>query len=465
MAHTRSVKRNIAYKGVLTFSKYVIGFITFPYITRILGPSNWGLVNFALNTIDYFLLFATMGIATIGTREIAETNENPLSQGKAFSQILGLNLFFTVLTLAAYFCIIVSVPQFRKCENLLFIGSAKILFTAFAVEWFFTGIENFRYITFRSLLINVVYVISVFVLVRKSTDYVLYFALTIGAVVINAAINFIYARKFVIIKLHELASLKYLKQNLKLGIYAIMTSMYITFNVMYLGMVSSNEEVGYYSTSVKLYFVAVNLFGAYTSVLMPRMSSLLSTHDIASMQSYLDKSFRLVFLTAIPIISIAIPFASTIIELLAGDGYFQAVIPMQILMPALVFVWLSQVIALQGLVPLKADIILLHASMIGGILAVFLNVILTPKLGAVGSAITLLSCEIIVTFYYIVSVTRKQLFKIPSLKSICHSLFLGLPYLMISLCGYYFLSGLVGLAVVCACSILYYIYLNPLKNI
>ena len=164
--------------------------------------------------------------------------------------------------------------------NLLLIGSAKILFTAFAIEWFFTGIENFKYITYRSLLVNIIYVIAVFVFVRKSSDYVLYFILTIAAVVVSAIINFVYARKYVIIKLKEFISSKYLKQNLKLGIYAIMTSMYITFNVVYLGFVSSDEEVGFYSTAVKLYFVAINLFSAYTSVLMPRMSSLISSNDI-----------------------------------------------------------------------------------------------------------------------------------------------------------------------------------------
>lgn len=465
MAQSQSVKINVAYKGLLTISKYVIGFITFPYITRVLGPNNFGLVNFALNTIDYFLLFATLGITTIGTREIAETNGDSLAQGKAFSQILGLNLICTLITLAVYLCIIVTVPQFEKCENLLLIGSAKILFTAFAIEWFFTGIENFKYITYRSLLVNIIYVIAVFVFVRKSSDYVLYFILTIAAVVVSAIINFVYARKYVIIKLKEFISSKYLKQNLKLGIYAIMTSMYITFNVVYLGFVSSEEEVGFYSTAVKLYFVAINLFSAYTSVLMPRMSSLISSNDITSMQGYLNKSFRLVFLTAIPIIAIAIPFAQPVIELIAGDGYLQAVIPMRILMPALIFVWISQVIALQGLVPLKADSVLLHASILGGVLAILLNLFLTSKLGAIGSALTLLCCEVIVTFYYIVIIRKNKLFKLPPLKSLSHSLLIGLPYIIISILCYCYLSGYIGLSVACICSLVYFLFHNPLKSI
>lgn len=61
-----------------------------------------------------------------------------------------------------------------------------------------------------------------------------------------------------------------------LGLYAIMTSMYLTFNVMYLGLVSDNVEVGYYTTAFKLYYVILGLFSAFTNVMLPRMSALIS---------------------------------------------------------------------------------------------------------------------------------------------------------------------------------------------
>ena len=56
-----SIKKNFAYKSVLTLSTYLINFITFPYVARMLGVERIGLVNFVDNTVNYFLLFATMG--------------------------------------------------------------------------------------------------------------------------------------------------------------------------------------------------------------------------------------------------------------------------------------------------------------------------------------------------------------------------------------------------------------------
>lgn len=460
-----SIKKNIAYKGLLTFSNYIIGFVTFPYITRVLGPEKFGEVNFVLNTVDYFLLFATMGIATIGTREIAAHRKSPEDVNATYSSLLGINVFFTLITLLIFFVSILLVPKFHEYKNLLVIGSAKILFTAFAVEWFFTGIENFRYITLRSLTIKVLYVASVFILVNEPRDYTLYFILTIGAVVVNALINFVYSWKFVRINVKELKSFKYLKQNIRLGVYTIMTSMYITFNVMYLGLVSSNEEVGYYSTAVKLYFIAVSLFSAFTAVMMPRMSSLISEKDLDGMQHYLDKSFRLVLLTAFPVIAVAIPFAPVIITILSGEGYANAVVPMQILMPALLLVWMSQVMALQGLIPLLKDNILLIASIIGGTLAIVINLLITRENGAIGSAVTLLVCEVAVTSFYIVTIRIRHIFKLPSYKSLLKGMLLALPYLLISLIGYYISPDYKGFFAVCLCCMCYALLINPIKLI
>lgn len=459
------LKKNIAYKGLLTFSNYIIGFVTFPYITRVLGPANFGLVNFALNTVDYFLLFATMGIATIGTREIAAARNDKAKLDSAFSKILGVNLTFTVITLLIYFLSILLIPKLYENRELLYVGSAKIIFTAFAVEWFFTGIENFRYITYRSLSIKLLYVASVFIFVKNQSDYKLYFLLTILSIVLNSIINFIYARRFVSWNIQEAGSKIYIKQNLRLGIYAIMTSMYMTFNVMYLGLVSTDAEVGLYSSAVKLYYVAVSLFSAFTQVMMPRVSSLLSEGNRKAINTYMHKSFSLVFIISLPLIIISEFFAPVFINIMSGPGYEMAVIPMRILMPALFCVWISQVIAIQAFVPMHKDNVLLIASLAGGILAIIINVILTPKMASVGTALTLLICEITVTLIYIFTCKAKHLIPLPSLYFISKNLIKAIPYFIICIIISYYDTGILGATATCILSGLYFLYSNPLKTL
>lgn len=440
-----SIKKNFAYKSILTVSSYLMAFVTFPYVSRVLGVEILGLVNFVDNTVNYFLLFATMGIALLGVREIAAVKDAPLERDRIFSNILGLNLLFTLGALVIYFLAISLIPQLRQYSKLFYIGGAKILFTTFLVEWFFTGIEHFRYITIRSIIIKILYVIAIFCLIRTPDDYKLYFILTVGVVVSNALVNIAYVRKFVHIRLEYMISKKYAKQNLSLGIYSIMTSMYLTFNVMFLGLVSNNTEVGYYTTAYKLYTVVLSLFTAFTNVMLPRMSSLLANGEKERFQQLINKSFTVMSTFSIPLILYCIILTPQIVYVLSGEGYEGAVLPMRIIMPAIFFVGVAQVLAIQILMPMKKDRVLLLVSIVGAILSLFTNFILVPSLESTGTAIVLLSSEVIVTSLYIVycmsfhfgsisfmNVLNNFLYSIPSvIICIACSLFIENPFIVL----------------------------------
>ena len=408
-----SIKKNFAYKSILTLSTYLINFITFPYVSRILGVERIGLVNFVDNTVNYFLLFATMGINILGVREIAAVKENPSERDKVFSRLLGMNLVFTLATLMVYLMCIAAVPQLRQYEGLFYIGTAKIIFTAFLVEWFFTGIEHFRYITLRSIAVKVVYVIAVFICIRSLDDYKLYFVLTVIVVVINAVVNIAYVRRFVAVRYEDMWKKGFYRKNLMLGVYSIMTSMYLTFNVMFLGFVSSNTEVGYYTTAFKLYSVILGFFSAFTNVMLPRMSALLSSGERASFQRLVDKSFHTMSLFSIPMIACCMILARELVYVLSGTGYEGAVLPMRIIMPAVLFVGMAQVLAVQVLTPMKQDRVLLVASIVGAVVGLVLNVSLAPFLHSLGTATVLLCSEFAVTVTYIVYVVHRRVVRIP----------------------------------------------------
>ena len=433
-----SVKRNFAYKSILTISNYLMGLITFPYVSRILGVEHLGLVNFVDNTINYFLLFATMGIGVLGVREIASAKSDDVQRGKVFSNILGMNLQFTLYTLAIYLLCILFIPQLHRYQELFYIGIAKILFTSLLVEWFFTGTENFRYITIRSIAIRIVYVISVFIFVRVPEDYRLYFILTIGVIVLNALINMIYVKRIVDISIKELLTRKYIKQNIMLGIYSIMTSMYLTFNVMFLGLVSTNIEVGYYTTAFKLYSILLGFFTAFTNVMLPRMSALLAGGDKGRFQQLIDKSFSAMCTFSIPIILCSIILAPDIIYILSGPGYEGAILPMRIIMPAMLFVGIAQILAIQILMPMKKDKILLYASGAGAIIGLLINLLIVSYWHSVGSAIVLICSEIVVTSSYLIYAYRHHIVHFPYL-TLGKSILCTLPTMCICLiCTAYF---------------------------
>lgn len=449
-----SIKKNFAYKSALTISTYLMNFITFPYVSRILGVDGIGLIGFVDNTLSYFLLFATMGISILGVREVAAVKNNQKECNRVYSNILGMNLAFTIITLIVYFVCIALIPKFTQYQELFYIGSAKILFTAFMVEWFFSGTENFRYITIRSLLIKSLYVVFVFIFVRVKDDYMLYFILTVAVVIVNAIINMVYIRKFVSICVRELVSRKYLKQNITLGIYAIMTSMYLTFNVMFLGFVSNNTEVGYYTTAFKLYSVILGLFTAFTNVMLPRMTSLLAEGEKDRFNSLINKSFESMCTFSIPMILCSMVLAPQIIYILSGSGYEGAILPMRIIMPAVLSVGIAQVLALQVLLPMKKDKVLFIASIFGASISLLVNSLVVPRMQSVGSAIVLLTAESVVTLVYIIYTFRHKL-TIISFKTIGKNLILSLPSVLLCyICGKFIENYFYSVAIAVSVSIL-----------
>ena len=437
-----SLKKNFAYKGLLTIANPIMGIITFPYISRVLGVENVGLVNFVDNTISYFLLFATMGIGSIGVRAIAAAKGSQEELDKTFSNLFGMNLLFTLVVLGVYTLLIGMVPKFSQYTELFYIGTAKILFSSLLIEWFFNGIEDFKYITVRTLLIRTLYIASVFLIIKGPQDYKLYFIMTTAVVIINAVVNLFYSRKFVRINLNQLFSSKFFKENILLGIYAIMTSMYLTFNVMYLGLVSDNVEVGYYTSAFKLYNLILSVFTAFTSVMLPRMSSLIAEGNDERARTLLNRSFDFVVHFAIPLFLCGGVLAPEIIYLLCGSGYEGAILPMRIIMP------------------LKRDKGLLGASLSGAFISLIINITIVPHLHSLGSAIVLLVSEFVVTLIYVIYAMSAKLYSI-DLKAFVLPLAKSIPCVLICLASQrLFANPIIVLTVSAILSVIVYMVLN-----
>ncbi len=128
-------------------------------------------------------------------------------------------------------------------------------------------------------------------------------------VVVNAVINFGHSRKFVHISFQKLLLKKYVKPFFMLGVYLLLTSMYTSFNVTFLGFVSGDMQVGYYSTSVKLFNIILALFSAFTGVMLPRMSLLIESGKMDEFKSLLYKSVDVLFCISVPLVIFTVVMA------------------------------------------------------------------------------------------------------------------------------------------------------------
>lgn len=388
-----SLKKNIFYSGVLTTANYIFPLLTYPYVSRVLGVANIGVCNFVDSIINYFLILSALGIGTVGIREIAKNKGDKGNLQDTFSKLFTINTISTTFALIALLVAMHTIPKLQDNYELMWIGVLKLVFNYLLIEWFFKGLEDFKYITNRAILVRTGYVASVFIFVRDISDVNIYYLLTSATIIVNAIINVIYARKYIQFRLNFSSLREYTKSICIMGVYSILTSLYTTFNVAYLGFVSTDVQVGYYTTSTKIHTIILMAFTAVTGVLMPRMASILSEKRYDDYKQLIKKSIYVLLLFAIPCVIAIEIFAPTIINIIAGPGYNGAILPLRIIAPLVLIIGLEQILITQSLMPMGNDKAVLINSIIGAFVGLAANLILVPKLASVGSAMVWLVSE------------------------------------------------------------------------
>lgn len=174
-----TIRTNFIYSVVLVLSNYLFPLLVYPYVSRVLGVANIGLCNFIDGIINYFILFSMMGINVVGIREVAKEKGDKTKLSNCFQDIIRLNLLATLIVLIILIALMFTVPRLEAHRDLMWIGVFKLLANVFLIEWFYKGMEEFRFITFRSIIIKTICLIGIFMFVNDESDYREYYFLCV----------------------------------------------------------------------------------------------------------------------------------------------------------------------------------------------------------------------------------------------------------------------------------------------
>ena len=419
------LKKNIAFNTLLSVSQILFPLITFPYASRILGPEGMGAINFADNIITYFLIFSALGIPMYGVREIAKVKNDPLALGKVFSELIFIHLITSVISIVAL--LIFSLASARLLANfqLYQIGMVILLGNVFIAEWFFQGIEKFKYIALRTVLIRLFTIVLLFVLVHSIENLNTYYALNLVATLLAAACNMYSINKIIKISFKNLSLKHHLKPLLVIFSNSIITTIYLVFDSIILGFLTSNIHVGYYASAMRISKLSMAVIGVLSAVLLPRLTIAFKEKNWDEAKMLLNKSINFVVFLSIPIAIGTFCLSEEIIRLFAGDKYLPAVSALQILSFIVIFVGMAQVFANEILLPLHQERKILYASLFGMVVSLGLNFMLIPVFKESGAAITSLATEFTVSmvlFYFSFKLFKLNFPWLETLQAICTSL-------------------------------------------
>lgn len=394
MKKQKSLKYNFIMNAILTMSQFVFPLITFPYVSRILLPVGTGKVSFATSLISYFSMFAQLGIPTYGIRVCAKVRDSREELTRTAQELLIINLVMNVISYIALFLALVFVPRLQADKSLYIVVSFTIILTSVGMEWLYKALEQYAYITIRSVIFKFIALIAMFLLIHEESDYVVYGGITILAASASNIFNLINAHKYIDLK--PVGNYNFKRHFRPVGTFFAMacaTTVYTNLDNVMLGFMTTDVDVGYYNAAVKIKNMLTSFVTSMGAVLLPRASYYVENGMIDEFKRISKKALSFVFLIATPMMFYFILFAKEGIYFLSGSTYADSIVPMQLIMPTLLFIGITNILGIQVLIPLGKEKAVLYSEIVGGIVDVILNVILIPHYASSGAAIGTLAAE------------------------------------------------------------------------
>lgn len=392
-----SVKYNFIMNFILTSSQFIFPLITFPYVSRVLLAAGNGKISFAASVANYFMMVASLGVPTYGVRACAQVRDDKKKLSKTVQEIFTINFIMTVLVSITYFICIFTVPKFQAEQRLFLINGLSIVLNLFGMNWVYQALEQYDYITFRSLFFKIVSIVLMFLLVHEQGDYIKYAAITVLAGVGSNILNFIRLHRFIEFRWEENYNLKrHLKPILILFAQSLAVSIYTNLDTVMLGFLKTDHDVGYYNAAVKIKSILLSLVTSLGNVLLPRMSYYAKQNLKKEFSETMLKALNFTVLLSVPLVIYFGIFSKEAIAFLAGDGYIGAVMAMQIITVAVIPNGLTGVLGVQVLTALEKEKYVLYSVIVGAVVDFILNLSFIPQYGAAGAALATMIAEFLV---------------------------------------------------------------------
>jgi O-antigen/teichoic acid export membrane protein len=407
------MKKNYLFNLLLSVANILFPIISFPYVSRTLGPVGVGKVQFIVSFATYFSLVAALGIPIYGIREIAKYKNDKAKLNSTFSELFTIYFVTSAALSLLYLGIILSVPYFAP-DRQLYLSSVLLVILGFsAIDWLYAGLEQFKVIAVRSVLIRLVSLALMFIFIRHHSDYYVYLLIIIFTTLAGNLVNVMLLRNNVKVSFKGLNFKQHFTPLLFIFGTTIATSMYTMLDTVLLGFLSDDKAVGLYSAAVKLSKIVIPVVTSLGIILVPKISKSLADNDVPETQSLLSKSFEFIAFFSVPMGFGLALLAPELITAFSSSSFLEGTLSMQVLATLPFLIGFGYFFGFQVLLPGGKDKEMLM-SVIGGVISCLaLNFLLVPHYKQFGASLANVGSEAVVTLLYVYFAKKHYTFKYP----------------------------------------------------
>lgn len=328
----RILAKNTIMLYIMQISSYVFPLLSFPYLTRVLGPAKYGTVVFANSIMSYFMLFIEFGFLLSGTKECSDFCDNKEKLGNITFGIIQAK--FLLSFLSAFFLLFscIFIKKIKQDSVFFILSFIGIFLTIFLPDFLFRGIEQMEVLTYRVVASKFIYTVLIFLFIKDASDYLVVPIATIGSNIFAVILTWIeiIRRKIILFsKVSLCQTFKYLKDSSLFFISRIAASFYTSLNTVILGFNFSSSQIGQYG-------VANTITNTCRSLMSP-ISDSIYPYMMKQKNFKLVKKIILIFEPLILVCCVILWIvAEPVIRFVCGQGYENAVFMLRAMIPIIV---------------------------------------------------------------------------------------------------------------------------------
>lgn len=396
-----SVKINFIYRIFYELLIVLAPFITTPYVSRVLGPEGVGTYSYVSSIMAYFTLFAALGTASYGEREIAQHRDNKIESSKLFWEIESMTVLTTSICIVIWFVCVVFSKEYR----LYFLALTPLLIgTMGDISWYFMGHEQVKYIVIRNCACKILGIVGLFVFVRHKSDLLLYIVLNSVISMLGNLSMWTYLPKMLVkVDFSTLHFSRHFKETIIYFIPTIATSIYTVLDKTLIGLITqSSYENGYYEQATKIINIAKGVvFNSVNAVMGARIAYLFAQQKLDEIRKRIHRSMDFILLLGYGTVFGICGIASEFVPVFFGKGWDSVVTLLYIMSPLIVIIGVSNCLGSQYYTPGGQRARSAKVIVLGSVVNFICNLCLIPFLGGIGATIGSLVAESVISILYV----------------------------------------------------------------
>lgn len=404
------VVKNVFSLLVVQVCNYVFPFLTVPIVSRIIGPDKLGVINWAAAFMAYFTILINFGFDLSATRAIAAQRDNVAERTRIFNEVVLAKLLLFALSIVLFVISLYLFPQLRN-EKQVAIYSFLLCFAwVITPNWLYQGMQELSRIAVFNLVTKVLFTVVILLVVRHKQDYVWQpLAISVAQIAVGVY-SFLFAirRYNIAVGVSKIRPVLNLLWNERIIFFSmVVVNLYTTTNIVLLGFMQNNAQVGYYTAGWRLIMIIQQM------IAIPLSQALFPFIGAAFVQDR-EKGLT-VIKQLIPVVTVLTGLASlflfifggVVIRLIYGDKFLPSIMVFRVLAFVPMIITWSNLMGIQTMLNLKMDKIFFRITASGAVVSVLLNLLLVRPFGYMGTAWCWLSSEIFITGSMYIVLLRK----------------------------------------------------------